>query len=68
MDIGLFMDGAACLGPDLLAVVQEGVHDDRWWYYDQLSSAQLSSSHSHVIDANDRPYESAKVVDKKRGE
>jgi hypothetical protein len=30
MDIGLFMKRSACLNPDLLSEVEEGVHQGSW--------------------------------------
>lgn len=54
MNVWLFVHGLARLGPNLLAVVKEGMCDSR--YRDSLvMTAQMIALTLHVIDANDRP-------------
>jgi len=63
VDIRLFVQGATCLDPDLLAEIQEGMHEGSYIKFKKVRSHRTNiKSNKPVIDAKDSPYEIANVV------
>ena len=64
MDIRLFAQGATGLDPNLLAEIQEGMHEGGYTNSKTLEETYKTDMNLNgpVIDAKDNPYAIAKVV------